>query len=136
MFHIGLKLRTLGGAAIVGVSLAIAGCADSQSDASERVSIPFVNLGGISSWEADGEEAIYIEDSHGNWYRAEFWADCLPLNYTTRVQFLPDVSGRLDRNSAIRVNGEECRFRSLERAQDPGAVETPAADEQEIQASP
>src|SRR3546814_187220 len=46
--------------------------------------IPFVNSGSIRDWSADGREAIYIQDVHGQWYHAKRMSSCTDLQFTDR----------------------------------------------------
>lgn len=77
--------------------------------------IHFANRGGISNWKAMGEEAIAIESRNGNIYYAELWNQCYGLRTANSVGFITEPNGDLNRFSAIRVRGEDCRFKSFEQ---------------------
>src|SRR3546814_12794519 len=47
--------------------------------------IPFVNSGSIRDWSADGREAIYIQDVHGQWYHATLMSSCTDLTFTETI---------------------------------------------------
>lgn len=75
--------------------------------------IPFVNHGGIRNWRADGTDALYIEDAHGNWYRATLMGTCVDLPYVEQIAFLTRGGDTLDKFSAIAVKGHRCPISAL-----------------------
>jgi hypothetical protein len=92
--------------------LTVSALADDTAQRDAR--IPFANLGGIRDWSADGDRAIYIQASSGNWYRAELLGRCLDLPFANRVGFVAEpASGAFTRFSSILVRGRECAVRSL-----------------------
>jgi hypothetical protein len=92
-----------------------------------------VNHGGIRNWRADGNDALYVEDQHRQWYRATFFASCLGLPYAETIGFVTDAGGALDRFSSIVVRdpglgATECHIRTLDEVPPPGS-EQPALKE-------
>jgi|GEM_PF-2583328 len=92
----------------------------SGTSAHEQAVIPFVNLGGIYDWAADGERGIYIQSINRQWYYAKLFAPCINLPFAVRVGFVTEPgSGDFDRLSSILVRGEECPVASLTQSGPP-----------------
>src|SRR3954462_2660272 len=47
--------------------------------AQEEVRIPFADFGGIRSFQAWTDDVVYLEDRHGQWYRAQLYGPCYGL---------------------------------------------------------
>lgn len=92
----------------------------SQSEQAEtRARIPFADTVGIRDWRADGRDAIYIEDVHRNWYRAELFAPAPDLPFVFYIGIDAGPTGTLDKFGAIYVDGQRYPIRSFERVPDP-----------------
>lgn len=82
----------------------------------EQAQIHFASLGGIRSWHAAGNDALYIEGRNRQWYFARLLGPCPGLDFTTVVGFVVEPDGDFDRFSAIVVDHKECRVMSLVKA--------------------
>src|SRR3546814_16949346 len=71
--------------------------------------IPFVNSGSIRDWSADGREAIYIKDVHGQWYHAKLISSCTDLPFTETIGFETRGTDTLDKLGTIMLSAEERR---------------------------
>jgi len=103
---------------LAGTAMAATG---SDRPLGREASIPFVNHGGISNWRADGDEGLYIQDQHRNWYRASLMGACTDLPYAQAVGCRTWGGDRLDRFSAIQVGGQRCQIESLVTSAPPPA---------------
>jgi hypothetical protein len=86
----------------------------------DRAEINFVNYGGIRDWRADRDDALLVRAQNGKYYRATFFGPCIGLDFATRVGFVSDVMGSLDKFGSILVDGHECYFRSFTEIGKPG----------------
>ena len=80
----------------------------------QRAAIHFADIGNIHNWQAEGMDAILIQNDHKEWYRATFWSPCVNLPFATGVAFVTEFNGDLDSFSSILVEGERCWFRSFD----------------------
>jgi len=87
--------------------------------AAEDASIPFMGFGSVRNWQADGDKAMFVQDTRKNWYRATFWSPCRELPFAIRIGFITDNFDRLDKYSSVRVDGERCWFKSFEKSEAP-----------------
>jgi hypothetical protein len=87
---------------------------------SGRAEINFVNYGGIRDWRADRDDALLIRAENGKYYRATFFGPCIGLDFATRVGFVSDAMGSLDKFGSILVDGHECYFRGFTEIGKPG----------------
>ncbi|HEX7082444.1 MAG TPA: DUF6491 family protein [Gammaproteobacteria bacterium] len=94
-----------------------------------RAVIHFADIGNIRDWQADGAEALYVQSANRDWYRATFWSPCPALRFATAIAFVTEPNGSLDRYGSILVDGEQCWFRTFERASPPEG-EAPQDDEE------
>ena len=114
-------IRTLvAAAALLAAMLLSVTSAKAEEEKPPRAVIHFVDLGGIESWQADGNEAMRIEGRNRRWYRATFMGPCIGLRFADTIGFVTDSSGSLDRFSSILVEGERCFFRTFEAIEAPG----------------
>lgn len=81
--------------------------------AAEAMRIAFADLGGIQSWQVVDESTLFIEGRNRRWYRAELFSACPGLRSQTDIGFVLESGGDVDRIAALRVNGRECRVKSL-----------------------
>src|SRR3546814_12939274 len=86
-----------------------------SSDLKEAV-IPFVNSGSIRDWSADGREAIYIQDVHGQWYHAKLMSSCTDLPFTETIGFETRGTDTLDKFGTIIVRHDRCPIQKIGRA--------------------
>lgn len=85
-----------------------------------RAVIDFAQFRGrIKDWRAVGNDAILIQDSSNNWYRADFMSRCQGLPFAETIGFVTDATNQIDRFSSIMVRHERCWFRSFQRVEEP-----------------
>jgi Family of unknown function (DUF6491) len=75
--------------------------------------IPFVNHGGVHNFVADGDDGLWIEGQHRDWYYAKLIGPCWDLPYANAVGFVTRGSDTLDKFSQIVVRGKQCQITSL-----------------------
>jgi hypothetical protein len=85
----------------------------------QEVRIPFVNFGGVRSFEADGQDSVYLQDRSRNWYRAELIGPCHGLPWALRIGIDSRGASAFDRFGTLLVDGERCQLRSLTRSGPP-----------------
>ncbi len=100
---------------VVAAGVAQAGEAPKSAEAS----IPFVNHGGIKDWRDDGRDAIYIQDRHGQWYRATFMAPCFDLPFAETIGFETRGPDTFDKFGTVIVRGRQCAVTSLAKSSAP-----------------
>lgn len=95
--------------------------ASTKADASNAndTAIPFADHGGVRDWRADGSGAIYIQDTSGQWYRAELFASAFDLPFVQFIGIDAGPTGTLDRFGAIYVDGQRYPFRSFVKVDGP-----------------
>src|SRR3546814_5301598 len=81
--------------------------------------IPFVNSGSIRDWSADGREAIYIQDVHGQWYHAKLMSSCTDLPFTETIGFETRGTDTLDKFGTIIVRHDRCPIQSMVKSAPP-----------------
>lgn len=86
--------------------------------------IPFANTVGIRDWRPDGRNAVYIEDVHRNWYRADLFAPAPELPFVTFIGIDAGPTGTLDKFGAIYVDGQRYTFRDFVEVPDPTQART------------
>jgi len=84
-----------------------------------EASIPFVRFGGIRNWEERGDDVLYLQDQHLNWYRVQLHGGCRELAFATAIGIDTRGSPNFDRFSAIRVGGDLCNVASVTRSAPP-----------------
>jgi hypothetical protein len=105
--------------------LALTGCAakgpggDGPAVSPAQASIPFSEFRSIYDWRADGTAGIYIQSDDRHWYHATFMSPCENLPFTEHVGFRTTPPLPLDKFDSITVRGENCFFKSLEKAAGP-----------------
>jgi hypothetical protein len=86
----------------------------SQPAVGKEASIPFVRLDGIRDFQPDGDDAIYLQDRAGKWYRANLAGPCLGLTTATQIAVDTRFGGNsLDRTGTLLVDGQRCRLLDL-----------------------
>ena len=90
-----------GGAMLQGATLAAANSAPNSATAARPLGvdarIPFAATTGIRNFQADGDNALWIEGQRGEWYRAELFGPCIGLDHAMKVGFIPRGTSSLDR---------------------------------------
>jgi hypothetical protein len=87
--------------------------------AADEARIPFPNRGGILRMQADGDDLLYVQDRHQDWYRAQLYGPCFGLSRALGIGFDTRGSSDFDRFSTIVVGDERCQIRSLTRSGPP-----------------
>ncbi len=75
----------------------------------------FAELGGIRNWHVLREGGLLIEGQRQQFYLATFFGSCPRLRSAETVGFVTDATGSLTQFDSIIVDGEQCRFRTLQR---------------------
>ncbi len=84
-----------------------------------QATIPFVNLGGIQDWRADGTKGLWIEDAHRQWYHATLMSPAFDLPFVEHLGFDTGPIATLDRFSSIVVHGQSYPLVSLVKSDPP-----------------
>jgi hypothetical protein len=87
----------------------------------DEASIPFVNLDStIRTWQADGQNGVWIQDAHKQWYYAKTFGYCEGLEFSVRLGIQTGTLNMLDRYSYIVVPGYgRCALKSLVKSDAP-----------------
>lgn len=78
-----------------------------------EASISFPSYGTIRNFEADGDDGVWIEDQHRNWYYATIIGPCTDLDFVQKIGIDTRGTARLDKFGAIIVAGQRCAFSSF-----------------------
>lgn len=99
----------------------VAGCAVAAAADKAESSIPFVNMKqSILGWQADGQTAIWIQDSRKKWYYAKLLAPCPGLEFTARLGFEPKTMNSLDKfGTIVMPDSKRCPIGSLTDSEEP-----------------
>jgi hypothetical protein len=95
-----------------------AGAAPPQAGSGDA-RIAFPNRGGIVRMQADGDDALYVQDRHQDWYKAQLYGPCYGLSRALGIGFDTRGSSDFDRFTTIVVGGERCPIQSLSRSGPP-----------------
>jgi Family of unknown function (DUF6491) len=99
----------------------VAGSAIAVAADKAETSISFVNMKqSILGWQADGQSAIWIQDSRKNWYYAKLMAPCPGLEFTARLGFEPKTMNSLDKfGTIVMPDSKRCQISSLTASEEP-----------------
>jgi len=115
-----LKVKKVFGILALGAALSIGAASSKETPQPTNASIAFANHGGINDWRANGDEGIWVQDSHRQWYYAKFMGTCFGLPFANSVGFATGPVGNLDRFSYVLVRDSgRCYFQSFERSAGP-----------------
>ena len=78
-----------------------------------EASISFPNDTTIKTWQADGEDGIWIQSRPGGWYYGKFATICRDLNFAQGIGIDNRGSSQLDRFSTILVGRQRCPLTSF-----------------------
>jgi hypothetical protein len=78
-----------------------------------EASIPFVNMGSIENWTADGDSALYIQDLHRKWYHATLMGPCTDLPFVDAIGIETRGVDTLDHFGTIIVRHRRCAIQSF-----------------------
>ena len=104
---------------LVAIGLATSPAMASENRAKQDVSIPFANHGGVWNWRASGDQTVYFQDGHRQWYRAELFSPAHDLPFVEFIGIDSRPNGSLDKWSAIYVRGQRYPFASFEKVDGP-----------------
>ena len=85
----------------------------------EQASIAFANSGGIRDWRSDGRSTLYLQDRHGQWYKAELMIPSSDLPFAWAIGFDTGPVNRLDRFSSVVIDGRRYPIQSLVQVDGP-----------------
>jgi len=71
-------------------------------------SITFPNDTTIKTWEADGEDGIWIQSRQGDWYYGKFATICRNVDFALGIGIDNRGSAQLDRFATILVGRQRC----------------------------
>lgn len=94
---------------------------------SAEASIPFVSLGGVDDWRADGNKVVYFRDVHRQWYRATLMSPAFDLPFTEHVGVDARGTDRLDKWASVIVRGQRYPIESFVKVDGPPVKHKPAA---------
>ena len=102
------------------LAAALASPAVAAPPAAPEASIPFANHPrAIRTFEAVGDDILYLQDRQGRWYRAELGGPCIGLRWANGIGYDTRGGLSLDRFSTILVGDERCPIVSLTRSEAP-----------------
>lgn len=84
-----------------------------------EASIPFANHGGIWDWRSEGDQTVYFQDSHRQWYRATLFSPATELPFVEFIGIDASPSGALDKWSAVYIHGRRYPITSLVKVSGP-----------------
>lgn len=86
-----------------------------------EATIPFANQRtAIRDWQADGQEGLYVQDVHRDWYYAKLLGPCIGLDFAQSIGFETRGANSLDKFSSIVVPDEgRCQFMSFTKSDAP-----------------
>nr|WP_278254173.1 DUF6491 family protein [Sphingobium sp. BYY-5] len=90
-----------------------------SAPANTEASIPFIDHGGVWSWQADGSKGLYVQDQHRNWYYAALMDSCAELPFANAVGFETGGLDTLDRFGTVVVHGQRCPITSFTHSDGP-----------------
>lgn len=97
-----------------------------------EASITFPSDMTIKTWQADGEDGIWVQDQQRNWYYGTFFGPCRNLDFALGIGIDNRGTSQLDKYAAIRVGRERCQLMSfVTSAPPPTKAEKKAAREAE-----
>ncbi len=107
-------------AALLAAASSPAAAGQAPAPAQAEVRIPFTSFGAIRNFRPQGDDVVYLEGRHRNWYRATLNGPCINLPRALRIGFDTRYNGdTLDNTSTLIVEGERCRIMSLIRVDGP-----------------
>lgn len=83
------------------------------ADKPAEASIPFVNMGSIRDWRADGDSALYVQATGGKWYHATLMGPCTDLPFADAIGIETRGVDTLDHFGTIIVRHRRCAIQSF-----------------------
>lgn len=94
--------------------------------------ISFPSNATIRTFQADGEDGVWIQDSRRDWYYATFFGPCRDIDFAQAIGVDTRGTSRLDKFASLLVRGERCAISSfVTSAPPPTKEERKAAREAE-----
>lgn len=92
---------------------------------SKEASIPFANQrDAIRTWQADGDQGLWIQDARRQWYYAKTVAPCIGLPFAVQIGFRNRALNQLNRDSEIIIPNEgRCPLISFRKSDPPPGKE-------------
>jgi hypothetical protein len=88
-----------------------------------EASIPFLDMkSSITTWQADGEQGLWVQDARKEWYYARTFGRCDGLEFAFNIGIKTRNVNRMDRDSEIVVpNGATgaCALQSFTKSEPP-----------------
>jgi hypothetical protein len=78
--------------------------------------------GGLQSFEADGNDGIWLQDLRGRWYYGKFSSNCPGVKFTNKIGYEVGSTAVFDKFSAIIVTNQRCDLQSLVTSENPHAI--------------
>lgn len=114
------NLRTALAAVAVVAALPVGAAFAAPAHSTPEASIAFADHGGIYDWRADGNQGLWVQDTHRHWYYAKLMGPCTGLAFAESIGFKTEPSGELNRWSSIVVRDSgRCYFQSFEPSAGP-----------------
>lgn len=113
---------------VLALLVAVAAATPALAQTSDKsASIPFIRLGIIDDFRADGDTGVYLHDRRGKWYYATMVGPCIGLPFAQRVGVDTRFGGNsLDSSGELLVDGQRCHIGTLtESAGPPKKVRKP-----------
>ena len=73
----------------------------------------------IRNYSVRADKTLLIRTDSDRYYRATLFGACPQLTHSVAVKFRPEFNGDLTSNSSIVVDGQVCRFDTLDEVADP-----------------
>lgn len=105
-----LALAALAAASVAGGALA---APPKPRPIGVETQIPFADHRGIRDFQADGDNALWIQDQGRNWYHATLFGPCFGLPYAIGIGFVTKGTSALDKFGQIVVEGRTCQIETF-----------------------
>jgi hypothetical protein len=88
---------------------------------SKEASIPFADQrDAVRTWQADGDQGLWVQDGRKQWYYAKTFAPCLGLPFAVQIGFKNRALNRLNRDSELVIPNEgRCQLSSFRKSGPP-----------------
>lgn len=106
---------------LAAISLVSSPVLAAENHSRQEAAIPFADHGGIWDWRSSGDQTVYFQDLHRQWYRAKLFSPAFDLPYVEFIGIDARPSGTLDKWGAVYVHGRRYLFQSFEKVGGPPA---------------
>jgi hypothetical protein len=100
-------------ASLAGLALLAAPALANPPAKPREASIPFVGMGSIRDWRADGSNALYVQGIGNRWYHATLMGPCNDLPFANTIGFDVRGTNQLDRFGTVVLRHQRCPITSL-----------------------